>query len=168
MSFLERLLGSREKTESMTEEQRQKLLDAWGLEATTPMSEPASESSKESESGLYELPHPLDLAYDRMQWRKRVKRVLDDLPDTEDEWEQVESEARAKEFDAKWVAQSIRDEFVLMVREAVADRVFTERERKKLEHARFLIGMSEADSEAIYEKVVAEAEAFFGDEIEGA
>lgn len=166
MSFLDRLLGAREKAEEMTPDQRRKLLDAWGLdESTAPAVAPADAPTVES--GLYELPHPLELAYDRLQWRKRVKRVLDELPDTEEEWEQVISEARAKEFDQKWVDRSIRDEFVLMVREAVADRVFTERERRKLDHARFLIGLSETDAEAIYEKVFAEAEAFFGDAIEG-
>ncbi len=169
MNFLDRLLGAREKAEGMNPEQRRKMMAAWGLDESTPLVEPdASEPvASESPSGLYELPHPVEMTYDRAQWRKRVKRVLDDLPDSEDEWEQVVSEAKAKEFDPQWVSESIREEFALMIREAVADRVFSEREHRKIDHARFLIGLGEAEAEAISKRVIAEAEDFFGDTIEG-
>jgi hypothetical protein len=107
-------------------------------------------------------------AYDRAQWAKKLKRVLAELPDSRADWEDVAAEARAMDFDPAWVAQCGRDEFALLVRRAVADRVVTEAEHRKLDLARDLIGIPDAEAEAILHTVVAEAESFFGKAVEGA
>ena len=60
------------------------------------------------------------------------------------------------------MAERQREEFEFVVRRAVADRVVSEEEHRKIDLARKLIGMSEADAEQILHSIMAEAEAFFG------
>jgi hypothetical protein len=71
-------------------------------------------------------------------------------------------------LDQDWVRDAQREEFVMLVRRVVADRNVSPMEQRKLELARTLIGLSEDEAETIVRDVVAEAESFFGGEIEGA
>lgn len=100
--------------------------------------------------------------YDRAQWHKKLKRILDELPGSKPEWDALVYEARALELDPVWVAQAQREEFQLLVRRIVSDRVVTESEHDKLDLARELLGVSEAEGEAVLQAIVAEAESFFG------
>jgi len=100
--------------------------------------------------------------YDRQQWHKKLKRILDELPGSQREWDDLVVEARSLALDPGWVAQCQREEFLLLVRRAVSDRVVTEPEHRKLDLARQLIGMSEAEAEAALHDIAAEAETFFG------
>ncbi|SIO25420.1 hypothetical protein SAMN05444166_3268 [Singulisphaera sp. GP187] len=100
--------------------------------------------------------------YDRAQWHKKLKRILDELPGSRLEWDALIYEARALELDPEWVAQAQREEFLLLVRRIVADRVVTESEHRKLDLARELLGVPEAEAEATLHAIVAEAESFFG------
>src|SRR4051794_9858858 len=68
--------------------------------------------------------------YDRAQWHKKLKRVLDELPGSRGEWDALMYDARALELDPSWVAQCQREEFLLLVRRAVSDRVLTEPEHR--------------------------------------
>ena len=56
----------------------------------------------------------------------------------------------------------------MLVRRAVADRLFTEAEHRKIDLARDLMGIPEPDAEEILHQVVVEAEKFFGGAVEGA
>ena len=105
--------------------------------------------------------------YDRAQWSKKLKRVLEGLPGTRTEWDDVAAEAKAMGFPPEYVHQRCRDEFALLVRRAVADRVVTEAEHRTLDLARDLIGIPDAEAVAILRSVVAEAESFFGGGVEG-
>ncbi len=105
--------------------------------------------------------------YDRAQWAKKLKRVLQGLPESRPDWDDVAAEAKAMAFDPAWMNQCLRDEFALLVRRAVADRVVTEAEHRKLDLARDLMGIPDADAEAILNGVIAEAESFFGGTVEG-
>ncbi len=105
--------------------------------------------------------------YDRVQWAKKVKRVLAELPGSQGDWDDVAAEARAMDFEPEWVTQTCVDEFTLLVRRAVADRVITDAEHRRLDLARDLIGLPDVQAEAILHKVVTEAESFFGKAIEG-
>jgi hypothetical protein len=107
-------------------------------------------------------------AYDRAQWARKLKRVLTELPDSKPDWDDLAAEAHAMDFDPGWVSQSYLDEFRLLVRRAVADRVVTEAEHRNLDLARDLIGIPDAQAVAILHEVVAEAELFFGKTVEGA
>lgn len=100
--------------------------------------------------------------YDRAQWHKKLKRILDELPESKPEWESLAFEARALELEPDWVLQCQCEEFLLLVRRVVSDRVVTESEHHKLDLARQLIGLTEAEAEAVVHAVVAEAESFFG------
>ncbi len=107
-------------------------------------------------------------SYDRVQWAKKLKRVLTELPDSKGEWDDLAAEARSMDFGPDWVAQTYVEEFTLMVRRAVADRVVTDAEHRNLDLARDLIGLPDAQAVEILHDVVAEAETFFGKSVEGA
>jgi hypothetical protein len=106
--------------------------------------------------------------YDQAQWQKKMKRILGELPASKDQWAELMTEARALKLDPAWVTKSQIDEFMLLVRRAVSDRHFTEQEHRKLDLARDLIGIPEAEAEAALHSIVAEAEKFFGKSVEGA
>ena len=76
--------------------------------------------------------------YDQAQWRKKLKLILDALPDSQGRWDELMSESRAMSFDPNWVMQVQVEEFLLLIRRAVSDRRFTEAEHEKLELAREL------------------------------
>ena len=78
------------------------------------------------------------------------------------------AEARAMNFEPEWMTRCQVDEFLLLVRRAVADRHFTEEEHRKLDLARDLIGIPETEAEAALHSIVAEAEVFFGRPVDGA
>jgi hypothetical protein len=100
--------------------------------------------------------------YDRTEWRKKLQRVLDGLPQTQPEWDTLASEARALKLDPAWVKRCEREEFLFMIRRAVSDRVVSESEHRKLDLARDLIGMPDPEAEAALHSIVAEAESIFG------
>jgi hypothetical protein len=132
----------------------EKVAAAWGLDRT-----PAGAAA-----GTGAEPGP----YDRDQWRKKLKRVLDELPGSRHEWDQLMAEARAMSFDPEWMTTCQVDEFLLLIRRAVSDRNFTEEEHRKLDLARDLIGIPDAEAEAALHSIVAEAETFFGRPVDGA
>ena len=100
--------------------------------------------------------------YDRAQWHKKLKRILDELPDSRGEWPELMSEAKALDFDPDWLANAQREEFLLQIRRVVSDRVVTEAEHRKLDLCRDLIGLSDEEAEAALHDIMAEAESFFG------
>ena len=115
--------------------------------------------------------HPGELAedasvYDRANWLTKMKRILDELPDSKHEWAELMSESRALNLGPDWVTRSQVEEFLLLVRRAVSDRHFTEADHRKLDLARDLIGIPEAEAEAALHSIVAEAESFFGKSVE--
>jgi hypothetical protein len=104
--------------------------------------------------------------YDRVQWQKKLKRVLADLPASQPEWTSLQTEARALGMEPDWVEDCQREEFRMLIRQAVADRHVTEEEHRKLDLARDLIGIPEAEAATILHAIIAEAEAFFGAPVE--
>ena len=106
--------------------------------------------------------------YDRKNWRKKLKRILEDLPDSKGEWAGHLAEAHALGIRPDQLGTWVRDEFALLVRKTVADRVVTEAEHRKLDLARELLQIPDDEAEQILHDVVAEAEKFFGGAIEGA
>lgn len=107
-------------------------------------------------------------AYDRTQWRRKLARVLDQLPDSQPEWEPLLADARSLGFDPAWIKACQSEEFALIIRRAVADGILTPMEHRKLDLARDLIGLSDAEAEQTLHTIVAEAQTIFGKSIEGA
>src|SRR5690242_21626512 len=68
--------------------------------------------------------------YDLQQWRKKLKRILDELPGSQPQWADLMAEERAMGFAPEWVRACQVEEFQLMVRRAVSDRHFTEAEHR--------------------------------------
>jgi hypothetical protein len=104
--------------------------------------------------------------YDRIQWEKKLKRILNELPGSQPEWTGLLTEARALGFEPDWIHDCQVEEFRMLIRQAVADRHVTEEEHRKLDLARDLIGIPEAEADQILHAIMAEAEAFFGGPIE--
>ena len=106
--------------------------------------------------------------YDRQQWRKKLKRILQHLPRSEPDWADLQQEAGALDLGADWVATAYFEEFSLLIHKIVADRVVTSEEHHNLDLARSLMGITDAEAETLLHAIVAEAEAFFGKKVEGA
>lgn len=126
------------------------LRSAWGLDEPPPIPPLATNSHE----------------YDRAQWQKKMKKILDELPDSKSQWADLLSDARALNLDPDWLTRAQVDEFLLLIRRAVSDRLVTEDEHEKIELARKLIGIPEPEAEAALQTVLAEAEAFFGKPVE--
>ncbi|MFO0959945.1 MAG: hypothetical protein U0800_21330 [Isosphaeraceae bacterium] len=104
--------------------------------------------------------------YDRAIWRKKLKTSLERLPESADEWPNLLTEATALGFGGAWVQECLRTEFELLVRKIVSDRVVSPEEHAKLDQARQLIGLGEIEAIALVDKVVADAESFFGRKVD--
>src|SRR3954454_21480466 len=78
---------------------------------------------------------PQTTDYDRDQWRRKLKRILDQLPTSQGEWTDLMADAGALKLDTAWVEQCQREEFALLIRGAVGDRKLTLAEHSKLELA---------------------------------
>jgi hypothetical protein len=137
-------------------ETQKRIRDAWGLDDEQDTSK-ADDAHPTSGARTGEAS-----AYDRAQWAKKLKRILDDLPDSRDHWQTLMTEAHALNLEPEWISQRQREEFALLVRRAVSDRLVSEEDHHTLEQARKLIGMTEAEAETILHKIMAEAEKFFG------
>ena len=145
-------------------EDRRRLAEAWGLSDTShpefprgaPVADPAEMAAPVAAS-----------AYDREQWLRKLKRILDKLPSSQGEWDPMLAEARALGFDDEWIHRAMRNEFNLLLRRAVADHELTVQEHRKIDLARDLIGIPEPEAVAMLNAIIAEAEAFFGRAVEG-
>jgi hypothetical protein len=142
-----------------------RMAEGWGYSDSAhpefPRRVPAADPTE-----MAEPPHASD--YDVEQWRKKVKRILEKLPASQPEWDPMLAEGRALGLDDQFMLKSQIDEFMLLVRRAVADRHITEQEHRNLDMARTLIGMTEEDAESLLHAIAAEAQEFFGKPVDGA
>ena len=134
--------------------------EAGSVRRGTPGAVPAADPQAMSAS-------PLTTAYDREQWRKKLKRVLAALPRSEPEWPDLRQEAGALGFGEEWLATTYCEEFALMIRKIVSDREVTADEHHTLDLARSLMSISDEEAEALFHAIVSEAEAFFGESVHG-
>jgi hypothetical protein len=162
MGLFDALRRLRHAHDGKQHDQRRRLAQLWGLDEQ----EAFGDEQTSAVSERADVHDPVD--YDRAQWQKKMKRVLEGLPDSRDEWGPVIAEARALGFDGRWMHQAQIEEFTLLVRRAVADGVFTEKKHHMLDLARDLMGIPDAEAEALVHTIVTEAESFFGKAIEGA
>lgn len=138
----------------VSHETQKRIRIAWGLdEDEQPALAPGPESPGAS-------------AYDRSQWTKKLRRILDELPASEPQWRELMTDAHALALEPDWIIQQEREEFAFLVRRAVSHRVVTEEEHRKLDLARKLIDLPEAQAEQILHSIMAEAKAFFGAPVE--
>jgi hypothetical protein len=135
------------------EEKRKKIRDAWGLEEEQVATEPAGAAPAIASAAS---------AYDRDQWQKKLRKILDELPASQRQFQDLMTEAHALNLEPGWIAERQHEEFAFLIRRAVADRVVSEPEHQRIDLARKLIGLSEPDAEEMLKSITAEAEAFFG------
>lgn len=152
---------SHEKHGHLSEETKQRIRDAWGLNEEELPSEPEAEETGQASAGREVLASTAS-AYDRSQWQRRLRRIFDELPDSHAEWNDLMADAHALKLEPTWIRDRQQEEFAFMIRRAVADRVVTESEHQRLDLARTLIGITEAEAEDRLHSIMAEAEAFFG------
>jgi hypothetical protein len=139
-----------------SDDARNRIRNAWGLDDRSPGAAGAA-------SPTGPAPDPdAPSAYDVEQWKLKLQRILDGLPTTEPEWASLVTEARAYKLKEDWVSKQFNEQFELLIRSVVADRVLSEDDLARIETARKLIGISESQAEAAVRAVVADAEAFFG------
>jgi hypothetical protein len=135
---------------------RARIRDAWGLDDESPAAPPESTSispTADADSAS---------AYDVEQWRKKLRRIFEDLPSSKSEWPAMMTEARAYNLNDEWIAARLAEEFTLLIRGVVADRLLSEADHERIETARKLIGITESQAETAVQAIVAEAEQFFG------
>ena len=169
MGFLDtlgRVLRSDPNDRDGRDVDRRRLRDTWGLDEGGSASPEFPGEAPAADPAAMAAP-PETVAYDRDQWRRKLKLILEKLPASQGQWDEHIREAGALGFDTAWVEQCQREEFALMVRHAVADLGVTLQEHHKLDMARTLIGLTEAEAEATLREIAGEAEAFFGKPIEG-
>jgi hypothetical protein len=165
MAFLDslrRLLG----TTPRDPRQRVALVEAWGLDDQSPTPEfPRGAPAATPE----EMAAPPDTsAYDVSMWRKKLHHLLSEqMPVSEADWAGFTADAQALGLERSWVEQAMREEFTWLVRKAVSDGVVTLEEHHRLDLAKRLIGLSEAEAVQTLHEIVGEAEAIFGKSVEG-
>lgn len=140
------------------EEARQRIRSAWGLDDDETVA--AHEGDNHSPSTITTGSNASD--FDRAQWQKRLRRVLDELPGSQPRWHDLMTDAHALQLEPDWIANRQREEFAFLIRRAVADKLVSEEDHHKLDLVRELIGISQAEAEAALHAILAEAEALFG------
>ena len=143
-----------------------RLAETGGLDDSAHPEYPAGAAAAADPDEMAAPPRTAD--YDREHWRRKLKRILEQLPASREAWPALMTDAGALDLDTAWVESCQREEFALMVRKVVSDRVVTLEEHSKLELARALIGLPDAEAEAVLRGIVADAESFFGRPVEGA
>ncbi len=163
MGFFDALLRvlSRDRHPHETDETRKSLRAAWGLAEVESPNAPALAQEGQLPAAAAAT-GTIASEYDRSQWRKKLRHVLEELPASQPRWRGLEADAHALNLEPQWIADRKREEFAFLVRRAVADRTLSADEQQKLELARRLIGMSDTEAEAILHAITAEADAFFG------
>jgi hypothetical protein len=162
---LKRVL-SHETHPQVSEESRRRIRDAWGLGDEEPEGETETDAGSARESQSSGSGQTAASGYDRAQWEKKLRKILDELPGSRGHWQELMADAHALGFDAAWTAGRQREEFAFLVRRAVAHRVVSEDDHSKLDLARKLIGMSEGEAEETLHSIMAEASAFFGSPVQ--
>jgi hypothetical protein len=161
---LGRFLGGSD-TRGLDDSRRDELMRKWNLYDEKPADLPDAIPDDT-------IPGPIRAVgtseYDRAQWHRRLKTILERLPESEDQWPELMADIKALGFDPDWVNEAMQAEFVMLMRRAVADRTLTTSEHRKLELARVLIGIPEDQAEATLQTVIREAESFFGGSVENA
>jgi hypothetical protein len=160
---LGRLLRSDPSAGGAAPGDRARLLEAWGLSDTSHPEFPGAAPAADPEEMAAP---PATTDYDRATWRRKLGTLLSRLPDSQSQWDDFMADVGALNLDPEWVRQAQREEFILMLRRAVADRTITPLEHRNLELARTLIGLPESEATALLEGVVTEAESFFGGAID--
>jgi hypothetical protein len=141
------------------DETKRRIRDAWGL-SEDELASPAAPQPSAASAAVPGV--QAASAYDRSQWRKKLRHILERLPDSQKEWQDLMADAHALALEPDWIATQQHEEFAFLIRRAVSDRVVSEDDHHKLELARKLIGIPEAEAERTLHAIVAEAEAFFG------
>lgn len=158
MKFLDVLKGflTHDSHPGADEAARARIRNAWGLD------EEPSATPRDPDSIAPSVDADAPSSYDVEQWRKKLRRIFEELPASKSEWTELMTDARAYGLEDGWLAERLAEEFTLLIRGVVADRVLSEADRERIETARRLIGITEAQAETAVHAIVAEAEEFFG------
>ncbi|QEH33114.1 hypothetical protein OJF2_16110 [Aquisphaera giovannonii] len=127
-----------------------RIRDLWGLDEEEPGASPSATVGADAS------------AYDRSQWQKRLQRIVDELPESRPRWADLMQDAHALHLEPAWLHERHLEALALLVRRAVADRVFSEQEHRRIDLARDLMNIPEEEAVKVLHDIVAEAEAVFG------
>lgn len=157
LSALRNLLADRSHA-GASEESLRKFRDAWELGADDAPAPPGSPVAPGPDARSAS-------AYDRNQWRKKLRHIFEKDPAGSPEWPALLQEAKGLDLDDAWVSEALREEFTMLIRSLIADRRLSEDEQAQLDAVRRRIGWTEEEAAAIVESVVADARRFFGADV---
>jgi hypothetical protein len=163
MGFLDTLKKLFGDEKSLMGNQRARLAEAWGM-AEADLTPPEIEATAADPNYL---PRGGGADYDRNRWRRKLRLILDELPGSRGQWEDFVADAHALKFDVHWMDSVGREEFALLVRRLLSDRVLTPAEHEQIDIARTLLRMTEEQAEEVVHQIAGEAEAIFGKKIRG-
>src|SRR4051794_24037906 len=108
---------------------RRRLRDSWGLDDGG-SAHPEFPGDAPAADPMAMAAPPETIPYDRERWRRKLKRILEKLPESQTQWDDLIREAGGLGLDTAWVESCQREEFALMVRNAVADQGVTLQEHR--------------------------------------
>lgn len=160
------LLKSRESNgEEISEQEREALRQAWGLDPSDPVLDSA-EMRREATD-------PTGTTYDQQIWRKKIVRTVSDPAEIcrERFFEHVSEiwkESLALGLSPEVIFETAREAFRSAVRHVVADKEITKAEHIYLEELKEVLGLPNDMAAKITQEIVAEAESIFSAKIKGA
>lgn len=160
------LLKSRETNgEEISEQEREALRQAWGLDPSDPVLD-AAETRKEATD-------PTGTTYDQQMWRKKIVRMVSDPAEISRErfFEHVSEiwkESHALGLSSEVIFDTAREAFRNAVRHVVADKEITKAEQIYLEEVKEVLGLPNEMASKITQEIVTEAETIFTSKIKGA
>src|SRR4051812_7516200 len=81
--------------------ERVRLAEAWGLDDSAHPEYPGGQGTPADPAAM--AAPPLTSEYDRDQWRRKLKRILEKLPESQSQWTDLLAEAGALGLDPTWV-----------------------------------------------------------------
>src|SRR5262249_36330024 len=108
---MRRILSSETSPAPPDQNSRVKLVEAWRLSDT---SHPAFPEARVPAGDTAEMAAPPETsAFDREQWRRKLRLVFDKLPASEPRWADLTQEAGALDLDSEWRARAEIEEFTM-------------------------------------------------------
>lgn len=159
------LLKSRDTNgEEITEQEREALRQAWGLDPSDPVLDSAEMHREPTD--------PTGTSYDQQIWRKKIVRIVSDPAEISRErfFEHVSEiwkESHALGFSPEVIFETAQEAFRSAVRHVVADREITTAEHIYLEEIKEVFGLPNDMAEKITREIVTEAETIFESKIRG-
>ncbi len=160
------LLKSRDTNgEEISEQEREALRQAWGLDPSDPVLDSAEVQREATD--------PTGTTYDQQMWRKKIVRTVADPAEISrdrffEHLSEIWNESHALGLSPEGIYETAREAFRSAVRHVVADKEITQAEHIYLEELKTVLGLPDEMASQLTAEIVKEAEAIFAGKIKGA